>query len=129
MRRLNSISLLTSVLLAFVSAAALAASQNHETQTMPMESVVGSECPSTKVRVEQVQPTKDPALQRVVVSIPRAAVAPRPNLKLYRVDAQAFAFEDYQEVRDLGDSDRRSFSFVVRESEQFQFKIGFDSVQ
>lgn len=120
------------ILLGFFAAfsgVALAASLDHETRTMPMAAVVGSECPATEVRVDDVAPTESPDVQRIVVSIPRTAVAERPNLRLYRIDAQAFAFEDFQEVRGNGDPDRRSFAFVVRETGQFQFKVGFNSVQ
>ena len=108
-----------------------AASENTglEIRSMPMDSIVGSECPTTGARVDAVDTTPDTGEQRIVVSIPRGAVAQKPNIRLYRIDAQAFAFEDFKEIRDKRDPERRSFAFVVKESDQFQFKVGFDSAQ
>ncbi len=104
----------------------------EEIRSMPLTNVAGSECPTTGVRVEAVTPRQAEgaaAADTIVLSIPAADVAEQPNLRLYKLDSTAFAFEEFKELNSDRYADRRAFSVVVARSENLRFKVGFDSRQ
>ena len=100
-----------------------------EIRSMPMKNKVGSQCTATDMKVEKVSQIEGTNQQEIVISVPASSISEEPELKLYRVDNTAFAFEDYQEINDGNDDSRRSFSFTVNDSDRFSFKVGFDSSQ
>jgi len=123
-RTIWSISLL---LLCTSYATAAELETRNEVRSMPLTNSPGSECPTTGVRVEQVIPEADK--EEIVISIPTQAVSETANLRLYKLDNTAFAFEEFKELRDDQYRDRRSFSVVVAKSETLRFKVGFSSHQ
>ncbi len=103
--------------------------QAAEVRSMPLTNTVGSECPTTGVRVEAVTPQADVTREEIVLSVPKQRVDEQANLKLYKLDNTAFAFAEFKELRDNRYGDRRTFSVVVAKSETLRFKVGFDSSQ
>ncbi|MEM9620034.1 MAG: hypothetical protein AAF993_00200 [Pseudomonadota bacterium] len=100
---------------------------NGEIRSMPLTNTAGDQCQTTGVRVEQVIPQAEK--EELVISIPSQAVAEKPQLRLYKLDNTAFAFEAFKELHDDDYHDRRTFSVVVAKSENLSFKVGFSSVQ
>ncbi len=85
----------------------------------------GSECPTTRVRVESVDPDPDANRQQLVISIPDTLLLNTPNITFHRPDGAALAFAEFQELRNR--KGRRQFGTVLAGNDRIEFKIRFSS--
>ena len=118
---------LVALLAIFAASTAIADHGRNHVSSVTLSNTVGAECPASGVRVEAVTPRANQARQEIIVTIPKGKVHDIANFSLYNADNSKFAFDEYKEIRDGRSNDRRTFSFVVSESEQIRFKVGFDS--
>ena len=85
----------------------------------------GSECPTTRVRVESVVPDPNTNRQHLVISIPETLLLNTPNITFHRPDGAALAFTEFRELRNR--KGRRQFGTVLAGNDRIEFKIRFSS--
>ncbi len=100
--------------------------QEQVINTMTLINEPGSECPSTRVRVESVDPDPDANRQQLVISIPDTLLLNTPNITFHRPDGAALAFTEFRELRNRKDG-RRQFGTVLAGNDRIEFKIRFSS--
>ncbi len=100
--------------------------QEQVINTMTLTNEPGSECPTTRVRVESVVPGPNTNRQHLVISIPDTLLLNTPNITFHRPDGAALAFTEFQELRNRKDG-RRQFGTVLAGNDRIEFKIRFSS--
>ena len=100
--------------------------QERVINTAMLTNEVGSECPTTNVRVESVVPDPNTNRQHLVISIPETLLLNTPNITFHRPDGAALAFTEFRELQSKKDS-RRQFGTVLAGNDRIEFKIRFSS--
>ncbi len=100
--------------------------QEQVINTMTLINEPGSECPTTRVRVESVVPDPNANRQHLVISIPDTLLLNTPNITFHRPDGAALAFAEFQELRNRKGG-RRQFGTVLAGNDRIEFKIRFSS--